>query len=91
MDRKCNQCSKKESQKESESFALQLVRAYSAQVKRWFIACLIILSLLIGTIAGFIWTLQRCEKTVEGLLVEYTSPEAGSLKNTDIMEYYEKN
>ena len=89
MNQKCNQCSKETQEKDTESFALQLVREYSAQEKRWFVACLIALAMLIATIAGFIWTIRSCENTVDTILAEYAETESKTTKNTD-MEYYEK-
>ena len=89
MDQKCNQCSKKTQKKDPESFALQLVREYSKQAKRWFVACLIALAMLIATIAGFIWTIRNCENTVDAILAECAATESKTTKNTD-MEYYEK-
>lgn len=54
MEKTCNHCSNKE-----DSFAMELLRGYSAQAKRWFIACMVILTMWLATIAGFIWFISQ--------------------------------
>ncbi len=51
----CNGCKTNE----TDSFAMELLKGYSMQAKRWFIACMVILSMWLATIAGFIWYLNQ--------------------------------
>lgn len=54
MSNDCNSCNKK-----SDSFAMELLRGYSLQAKRWFVACMVILAMWIATIFGFIWFISQ--------------------------------
>lgn len=65
-EKKCNNCGN-----DNDSFAMELLKGYSAQAKRWFIACIVILSMWLITIGGFIYYLNQydfesCEITADG-------------------------
>lgn len=53
-EKKCNNCGN-----DNDSFAMELLKGYSAQAKRWFIACMVILSMWLITIGGFIYYLNQ--------------------------------
>lgn len=53
-EKKCNNCGN-----DNDSFAMELLKGYSAQAKRWFIACIVILSMWLITIGGFIYYLNQ--------------------------------
>ena len=53
-EKKCNHCGN-----DNDSFAMELLKGYSAQAKRWFIACMVILSMWLITIGGFIYYLNQ--------------------------------
>jgi type IV secretory pathway TrbF-like protein len=54
-EKQCNHCGNDN----QDSFAMELLKGYSAQAKRWFIACLVILSMWLATIGGFVWYLYQ--------------------------------
>ena len=54
-EKHCNHCGNDN----QDSFAMELLKGYSAQAKRWFIACMIILSMWLITIGGFIYYLNQ--------------------------------
>ena len=53
-EKKCNNCGTN-----NDSFAMELLKGYSAQAKRWFIACMVILSMWLATIGGFVWFISQ--------------------------------
>ena len=55
MSKVCNGCVNDN----QDSFAMELLKGYSAQAKRWFIACMVILSMWLITIGGFIYYLNQ--------------------------------
>lgn len=66
-EKHCNHCGNEN----QDSFAMELLKGYSAQAKRWFIACLVILSMWLATIGGFVWYLyqydfESYETVIEG-------------------------
>ena len=54
-EKQCNHCGNDN----QDSFAMELLKGYSAQAKRWFVACLVILSMWLATIGGFVWYLYQ--------------------------------
>ena len=42
-----------------DSFAMELLKGYSAQAKRWFVACMVILLMWLATIGGFVWFISQ--------------------------------
>lgn len=54
-EKHCNHCGNEN----QDSFAMELLKGYSAQAKRWFIACLVILSMWLATIGGFVWFISQ--------------------------------
>ena len=56
MSRTCNGCGTNETE---TSFAMELLKGYSTQAKRWFIAFLVVVVLWFATIGGFIWYLNQ--------------------------------
>lgn len=53
MEHSCNHCNK------NDSFAMELLKGYSLQAKRWFIACIVILAMWLATIFGFVWFISQ--------------------------------
>ena len=62
---------------ENDSFAMELLKGYSAQAKRWFIACMVILSMWLATIAGFVWYLNQYDFESYETIVEQNSEDGG--------------
>lgn len=54
-EKHCNHCGNEN----QDSFAMELLKGYSAQAKRWFIACMVILSMWLATIGGFVWFISQ--------------------------------
>lgn len=54
-EKHCNHCGNEN----QDSFAMELLKGYSAQAKRWFIIAMVILSMWLATIAGFVWYLNQ--------------------------------
>lgn len=53
-EKTCNHCGE-----QSDSFAMELLKGYSAQAQRWFITCLIVIFMWLSTIGIFIWYLNQ--------------------------------
>lgn len=54
-EKHCNHCGNEN----QDSFAMELLKGYSAQAKRWFVACMVILLMWLATIGGFVWYLSQ--------------------------------
>lgn len=79
MDKNCTACKgeeKKEIEQE-ESLAMTLLKEYSAQAKKWFTICMVILSMWLATIAGFIWYLYQYDYEVSETAIEQSAPDGG--------------
>ena len=50
---KCSGCKKEE--RNENSFAMELLKAYSAQAKRWFITAVIELLIILSAVGGVIY------------------------------------
>lgn len=59
MSCNCQEVAEKGKNKVEESFAKELLKGYSAQAHRWFIAFIVVLILWFSTIGGFIWFLNQ--------------------------------
>lgn len=59
MSCNCQEVAEKGKNKVEESFAKQLLKGYSTQAHRWFIAFIVVLILWFSTIGGFIWFLNQ--------------------------------
>lgn len=59
MSCNCQEVAEKGKQKIEESFAKELLKGYSTQAHRWFVAFIIVLILWFSTIGGFIWFLNQ--------------------------------
>lgn len=59
MSCNCQEVAEKGKQKIEESFAKELLKGYSTQAHRWFVAFIIVLCMWFGTIGGFIWFLNQ--------------------------------
>lgn len=71
MSCNCQEVAKKGKQKVEESLAMQLVKNYGVQAKKWFIAWLITFIALIGFIGGAVYYFTTTEfsiveQTVDG-------------------------
>ncbi len=67
----CQEVAKKGKQKVEESLAMQMVKNYGTQAKRWFIAWLITFITLIGIVGGIVYYFTTTEfsiveQTVDG-------------------------
>lgn len=56
MDKTCNHCGN-----ESDSFAMELLKEYSAQAKRWFIIAMVELGLILSIIGGAVYLFSTSE------------------------------
>ena len=54
-EKHCNHCGNEN----QDSFAMELLKGYSAQAKRWFVACMVILLMWLATIGGFVWFISQ--------------------------------
>lgn len=59
MSCNCQEVAEKGKNKVEESFAKELLKGYSAQAHRWFIAFIVVLMMWFSTIGGFIWFLNQ--------------------------------
>lgn len=59
MSCNCQEVAEKGKNKVEESFAKELLKGYSAQAHRWFIAFIVVLIMWFCTIGGFIWFLNQ--------------------------------
>lgn len=59
MSCNCQEVAEKGKNKVEESFAKQLLKGYSTQAHRWFIAFIVVLIMWFSTIGGFIWFLNQ--------------------------------
>lgn len=69
----CNGCKTTE----TDSFAMELLKGYSMQAKRRFVACMVILSMWLATIAGFIWYLNQYDFESYETTVEQDASDGG--------------
>ena len=59
MSCNCQEVAEKGKNKVEESFAKELLKGYSAQAHRWFIAFIVVLLMWFSTIGMFIWYLNQ--------------------------------
>ena len=55
-EKKCNHCGN-----DNDSFAMELLKGYSAQAKRWFIIAIVELGIILSIIGGAIYFLTTSE------------------------------
>lgn len=55
----CQEVAENGKNKVENSLAMELLKGYSSQAHRWFIAFIIVLCMWFGTIGGFIWFLNQ--------------------------------
>ena len=55
----CKEVAEQGKTKVEESLAMELLKGYSSQAHRWFIAFVIVLCMWFRTIGGFIWFLNQ--------------------------------
>lgn len=66
MSCNCQEVAEKGKRNVEESFAKELLKGYSSQAHRWFIAFIVVLIMWFSTIGMFIWYLnQPIETTTE--------------------------
>ena len=70
----CNSCNQ---EKEQTSFAMELLKGYSSQAKRWFIACMVILVLWFSTIGAFVWYLNQYDFESYETIIEQDASDGG--------------
>ena len=73
MAKKCDSC-KTENE---ENFALQLLKDYSKQAHRWFVAFIIVVACWLATIGGFIWYLNQYDFSGTEIIVEQDATDGG--------------
>lgn len=64
MNCNCKEVAEKGRQKVEESLAMQLVRSYGKQAKKWFIAWLITFIALVGIVSGVVYYFTTTEFSV---------------------------
>ncbi len=91
MSKTCNSCGTHETK--TDSFAMELLKGYSAQAKRWFIACMVILSMWLATIGGFVWYLYQYDFESYEMIVEQDGEGVNNYigENGDILNGAEDN
>lgn len=67
MGKTCNHCGDTE---ENDTFAMAMLKSYHKQATRWYITALVILSMWLATIVGFVWYLNQYDFSSETVTVE---------------------
>ena len=67
MGKTCNHCGDTE---ENDTFAMAMLKSYHKQATRWYITALVILSMWLATIFGFVWYLNQYDFSSETVTVE---------------------
>lgn len=71
MDKSCNHCNEQNEQiEQNESFAMELLKEYSAQAKRWFIIAMVELGLILSIIGGAVYIFSTSEFSYTELSTE---------------------
>lgn len=73
MNCNCKEVAEKGRQKVEESLAMQLVRSYGKQAKKWFIAWLITFVALLGLLGGIAYIVATSEIEAKDVVVTQTS------------------
>lgn len=73
MNCNCKEVAEKGRQKVEESLAMQLVRSYGKQAKKWFIAWLITFVALLGLLGGIAYIVATSEIEANDVVVTQTS------------------
>lgn len=55
----CQEVAENGKNKVEDSLAMELLKGYSSQAHRWFVAFIVVLCMWFGTIGGFIWFLNQ--------------------------------
>lgn len=83
MSCNCQEVAEKGKNKVEESFAKQLLKGYSTQAHRWFIAFIVVLIMWFSTIGMFIWYLnQPIEETTTETTTTSTIDQDSANDNT---------
>ncbi len=83
MSCNCQEVAEKGKHKVEESFAKELLKGYSAQAHRWFIAFIVVLIMWFSTIGMFIWYLnQPIEETTTETTTTSTIDQDSANDNT---------
>lgn len=72
MEKTCNHCGDTEG---NDTFAMAMLKSYHKQATRWYITALVILSMWLATIFGFVWYLNQYDFSSETITVEQDSTE----------------
>ena len=67
MGKTCNHCGDTEG---NDTFAMAMLKSYHKQATRWYITALVILSMWLATIFGFVWYLNQYDFSSETVTVE---------------------
>lgn len=82
MSCNCGEIAEKGKTKVEESFARELLKGYSSQAHRWFIAFIVVLVMWFGTIGMFVWYLnQSIEETTTETVTTSTIDQNGANDN----------
>nr|DAG65971.1 MAG TPA: hypothetical protein [Caudoviricetes sp.] len=89
MSCNCQEVAEKGKNKVEESFAKELLKGYSAQAHRWFIAFIVVLIMWFSTIGMFIWYLNQpieetTTETVTTSTIDQDSANNNSITGVDI-------
>lgn len=83
MSCNCQEIAEKGKHKVEESFAKELLKGYSSQAHRWFIAFIVVLIMWFSTIGMFIWYLnQPIEETTTETTTTSTIDQDSANDNT---------
>ena len=67
MQKTCTHCGDTEG---NDTFAMAMLKSYHKQATRWYITALVILSMWLATIFGFVWYLNQYDFSSETVTVE---------------------
>lgn len=85
MSCNCQEVAEKGKEKVENSFAKELLKGYSAQAHRWFVAFIVVLIMWFSTIGMFIWYLnQPIEETTNTSTITQDSENDNTMTGVDI-------
>ena len=74
MQKQCTKCNTDN----ENSFAMELLKGYSAQAKRWFAISLVILTMWLTTIGAFVWYLNQYDFEGVEMQIEQDATDGGN-------------
>ena len=75
MQKTCTHCGDTEGK---DTFAMAMLKSYHKQATRWYIIAIVILSMWLATIGGFVYYLSLYDFSSETITVEQDSTDGGN-------------